>query len=201
MIEFQPFPKIGRLRRDCLITEKIDGTNAQIIMDEEGNIQAASRNRLIYVGDDNYGFAAWVDANKADLLTLGPGRHFGEWWGSGVQRGYGLAKGEKRFSLFNTSRWSNSENRPKCCGVVPVLYHGDFTTGAVDYTLRKLVEAGSVAAPGFMRPEGVVVLHLATKQMFKVTCENDDEPKGMRAEAARVASLVSPERPRISFSE
>jgi hypothetical protein len=79
-----------------------------------------SRSRWITPDDDNFGFAAWVEANRDELLTLGPGRHFGEWWGSGIQRGYGLPKGEKRFSLFNVSRWG--ESRPACCHVVPVLY-------------------------------------------------------------------------------
>lgn len=35
MIEFKPFPKMARLKRQCLITEKIDGTNAQIFITEE----------------------------------------------------------------------------------------------------------------------------------------------------------------------
>jgi hypothetical protein len=46
-IEFQAFPKIPRLVRDCVITEKLDGTNASIIITEDGQIGAASRNRLI----------------------------------------------------------------------------------------------------------------------------------------------------------
>jgi hypothetical protein len=29
-VEFAGFPKIARLSRECVITEKIDGTNAQI---------------------------------------------------------------------------------------------------------------------------------------------------------------------------
>jgi hypothetical protein len=30
MIPYEPFPKIPRLSRDCTITEKIDGTAAQV---------------------------------------------------------------------------------------------------------------------------------------------------------------------------
>lgn len=30
IVDFQSFPKIGRLNRDCVITEKIDGSNGQI---------------------------------------------------------------------------------------------------------------------------------------------------------------------------
>lgn len=105
-IVFEPFPKLARLNRTIYVTEKLDGTNAAIGIHEDGTIYAQSRKRLIRVGDDNAGFAAWVDENKDQLsATLGPGLHFGEWWGSGIQRGYGLPKGEKRFSLFNTGRW------------------------------------------------------------------------------------------------
>ena len=35
-MEFEAFPKIGRMNRDCTITEKIDGTNAQLLFDEVG---------------------------------------------------------------------------------------------------------------------------------------------------------------------
>jgi hypothetical protein len=39
-IEFQPFAKIARLSRECVITEKIDGTNAQVYIDESGEVLA-----------------------------------------------------------------------------------------------------------------------------------------------------------------
>ena len=102
--EFAGFPKMARLSRDIVITEKIDGTNAQIYITKEGEIRAGSRNRWITPADDNFGFAQWVESNRDQLLELGPGRHFGEWWGSGIQRGYGMEKGEKKFSLFNAVR-------------------------------------------------------------------------------------------------
>ena len=37
-LTFEPWPKIPRLKRDIIITEKIDGTNAQICFDESGDI-------------------------------------------------------------------------------------------------------------------------------------------------------------------
>ncbi len=102
-ITFEPFPKIGRLTRECVITEKLDGTNAQVIITEDGRIAAGSRTRLITPAGDNMGFARWVQEHAEELITgLGPGRHFGEWWGQKIQRAYGLT--EKRFSLFNTTR-------------------------------------------------------------------------------------------------
>lgn len=177
---FEGFPKIARLNRECVISEKIDGTNGQIIINDAGDeIQAASRSNLIFPGKlDNYGFAGWVEVNKADLLTLGPGRHFGEWWGSGIQRRYGLTGADKRFSLFNTARWSDASVRPKCCSVVPVLYEGVFDTSTVKAWISALREHGSQAAPGFMKPEGVVIWHTAARTLFKVTLEKDEEPKG-----------------------
>ena len=119
--EFVPFPKIPRLFRPFVVTEKIDGTNASIHVLEDGQVLAASRTRWITPEADNFGFARWVHEHEEELrVGLGIGSHFGEWWGSGIQRGYGLK--EKRFSLFNTARWSDPAVRPACCHVVPVLH-------------------------------------------------------------------------------
>lgn len=177
MTEFEPFPKIPRFRRNVVITEKIDGTNGQIFIDEEGNIRAGSRTRWITPQDDNYGFARWVDEHADELRELGPGRHFGEWWGSGIQRNY--SQPVKRFSLFNTARWS--ESRPACCGIVPVIYEGEFTISCVPDALSTLRKGGSIAAPGFMKPEGIIIWHDAAQQMFKVTLEKDEAPKSQAA--------------------
>lgn len=175
--EFIAFPKMARLSRQIIITEKIDGTNAQVFVGEDGSIRAGSRTRWITPDDDNFGFAAWVNDHAGDLLELGPGRHYGEWWGRGIQRGYG--QNERRFSLFNSSRWGVT--RPICCDVVPVLYDGPFHMAGVDLAINRLRTEGSVAAPGFMRPEGVIVFHTAMNAGFKKTLERDDMPKGVVA--------------------
>jgi len=149
MTEFEPFPKIPRLSRECVVTEKLDGTNASVwILDVDGAVAAppeakivevnghdiavvaGSRNRFITPEKDNAGFGRWVHENAEGLaIELGYGTHFGEWWGSGIQRGYGLSGGEKRFSLFNTSMWGGAELA--LCRVVPVLYEGIFDTEMV----------------------------------------------------------------------
>lgn len=180
-LTFEEFPKIARLNRPCVISEKIDGTNGQIIISEDGQIQAASRSCLIYPERDNFGFAAWVRDNKIELLKLGAGRHFGEWWGSSIQRRYGLTGNDKRFSLFNAARWEEDSLRPACCLVVPVLYRGLFSTEAVNASLNTLRDMGSIAAPGFMKPEGVIVWHEAARIGFKVTLDKDEEWKGKSA--------------------
>ena len=69
--EFKEFPKMARLSRECIITEKLDGTNAQIYIDDNGVIMAGSRNKWVTPEDDNYGFAKWVDDNKTALAQAG----------------------------------------------------------------------------------------------------------------------------------
>lgn len=190
-MQFKEFPKLHRLSRDIIVTEKLDGTNAQLLIDDvtmldpefvvyeqDGmGIVAGSRNRFIKVGADNFGFASWAQANGAELMKLGVGQHFGEWWGKGIQRGYGLE--EKRFSLFNTARWSDDEVRPTCCHVVPLLYTGEFDTRAVDAVMEALHIMGSAAAPSFMNPEGVVVFHTHSQHGYKKTLDNNDQHKWM----------------------
>lgn len=177
--EFQSFQKIARLSREIIVTEKIDGTNGQVYVGEDGLVLAGSRSRWITPADDNAGFARWVCENKEELReVLGPGRHFGEWWGSGIQRRYGLS--EKRFSLFNVERWGTGV-LPSCCHVVPTLYRGPFHLSQIEFCLDQLKREGSVAAPGFMRPEGVVIYHTAGRHLYKKTIEKDDEPKSKGA--------------------
>lgn len=177
MSEFQPFPKMARLTRNVVITEKIDGTNAQVwISDDLNTMLVGSRTRWITPQSDNHGFARWAEANRDELLRLGPGRHFGEWWGSGIQRRYGLA--EKRFSLFNVHQWTAPDaTLPACCHLVPVLYEGLFNADAVDIALDWLSRNGSAAAPGFADPEGIVVFHQAAGVGFKKTLKGDSQPK------------------------
>ena len=106
---FEGFGKIARAQKamGCVITEKIDGSNAQIIIEDGKIVAVGSRKRWIAPGKstDNFGFAGWVER----LLGLGEGIHYGEWYGSGIQSGYGLVDGEKRFALFNTDRWGMRE--------------------------------------------------------------------------------------------
>jgi hypothetical protein len=190
-MEFKPFPKIHRLSRGMVVTEKIDGTNAGIHIFDVGvddmpiygclegdlYITASSRTRFIQPGKDydNFGFAAWVYENSEELAKLGTGSHFGEWWGQGIQRKYGLD--ERRFSLFNTGRW-DEDTLPECCHLVPVLYEGEFSTAKVNTELEALEHYGSYAAPGFMKPEGVVIYLSAARKLFKKTIKDDEGGKG-----------------------
>ena len=218
MLEFKKFDKIPRLSREIIITEKLDGTNAQIFIynkrdeilwpdtpveklitqdfidrfsvfeKDEVYIFAGSRKRWLDCSSkgDNYGFAKWVKENAEELLKLGEGRHYGEWYGNGIQRKYDLQ--EKRLALFNVGRFANRDIPlevddarnycPECCEVVPILYKGLFDTIIIESVLDSLERNGSKAVPNFMKPEGIIVRHQASGQMFKKTIENDEKPKG-----------------------
>lgn len=218
-MDFVAWPKIPRLKKDMIVTEKIDGTNGAIIIEQFGNdmnhpdlferysdpgepglttmtnlaneryqaalvgldtdlylVGAQSRKRLIHPKSDNFGFARWVFENAEDLVhALGVGRHYGEWWGSGIQRGYGLTKGEKRFSLFNVSRYAGINGVFSELDVVPTLYTGPFSIDSINDCLANLQIHGSHAAPGFMNPEGVVIYHVGAGTTFKAFVDPDDE--------------------------
>ena len=147
--EFKSWPKIPRWENETyIITEKIDGTNGCIIITDSGDVFAQSRSRILDESSkgDNYGFCKWVKGNQADLLSLGVGYHYGEWWGLGINRGYGLK--ERRFSIFNL--WH--ETAPECVSKVPIV------ASNYEQAWNRLKELGSVASPGFMNPEGFVML-------------------------------------------
>jgi RNA ligase len=214
--EFTPFPKISRLFRPVVITEKIDGTNAAVVVspvspynhdDEEVvgpgiiintndhkmdgfqplYVYAQSRKQVISPDKDNFGFATWVREHARELAVgLGEGVHFGEWWGSGIQRKYGLD--EKRFSLFNVKKWGGNDynddgtRRPECCHIVPVLLELEkFNSHDVRVALDDLAVLGSSAAPGFMDPEGIVTYHAASNRLFKTTIKDDEKGKDHNA--------------------
>lgn len=233
MTDFHPWGKTARLFRDITITEKIDGTNAQIYIEDvtdEGievypshirdgevtagavnafgrslpglvyadahgqllYVRAGSRKRWVTADDDNFGFARFVYDNVAELVKLGEGRHYGEWWGSGIQRGYALPQGHKVFSLFNTTKWyanpliqeiNGGILHPHTLTVVPVLAEGAFNEEIVREVAEDLQAWGSAAAKHFDvtfdRPEGIIVYHQHSNQVFKYTpYEKEDGHKG-----------------------
>lgn len=198
MALFKKFPKIQRLNREVIVTEKIDGMTAGVhvtpvdnieqwegpfvkhvrLGDDEFIVQASSKTHLLSANPSaHHNFVGWVQENARDLVEgLGVGSHWGEWWGQGINRNYGLT--ENRWSLFNVSRWAeswhihgdairrplleNAEQRyaPMCCYVVPVLARGlpaDSEDNAVEVAINDLVKNGSRAVPGFKKPEGIVV--------------------------------------------
>lgn len=224
MSNFPAFPKITRLAKPVVITEKIDGTNGLIYVDytdseysesipetskywtSDGTLVAAgSRSRWISPDNDNHGFAKWVWENGDVLAQLGQGHHYGEWWGSGIQRGYGLPKGEKRFSLFNVGRWRDPQAE------VPISFRENSSTNeipvldqlrvvpVVAYTKDALYDFDVVAAHNaakdvltrlgsrvsyregvrFERPEGLMLYWEAANMYMKAPFD-DGQAKGAR---------------------
>jgi len=90
---------------------KLHGTNAGILIKRNGEIKAMSRSKFITPGEDNVGFAAWVEKTKDDWVNLHS--HilkdydkdsiiFGEWCGPGVNKGCAVHKiPEKHFAIFS----------------------------------------------------------------------------------------------------
>lgn len=159
-MNFTPYPKTPRISQAfwCIITEKLDGTNAQITIKDGEIVAVGSRSRFITPGKmtDNFGFAGWVEENKTELIKLGDGTHYGEWYGLGIQRGYGLT--EKRFALFDVLRWVHKDNPdlPGCVELVPVIYRGAYSPEVVAQAMQMLRDDGSMAAD-FNNPEGIIV--------------------------------------------
>ncbi len=163
-IEFKAWEKIPREDPFLVtISEKIDGTNACILIQEGSIVAVQSRTRFITPEDDNYGFAAWVESHKEDLIRLGDGYHYGEWAGPGIQKNP-HALTEKKLFLFNTFRWNpNNPNKPICCDVVPVLFQGIMTGDTIPLLLDQLNNReGQIA-------EGVVVYYHAFRKYTKHT--------------------------------
>ena len=224
MPDFTYYPKTPRLSSGYIITEKLDGSHAAVVIEEypwtspqplagresvawvdtfptgRFNLYAQSRNRFVTPQSDNFGFAAWVRESAEELVqTLGAGYHVGEWWGHGIQRGYGLPRGERRFSLFNVDRHNplptlpdlqarfDSHSRGPLFGadlpeldVVPVLAHSDGDRSLrhmslmLDRALADLSINGSHATR-FDRPEGVVLFHARSRQVFKSFCDDTEK--------------------------
>lgn len=204
-MEFRSWGKTPRLFRDIVITEKIDGSNSAVIIEEhdptvgdnahvveveiDGKLYAVgaqSKNRLITPGKttDNYNFAQWVEEN-AELLVqkLGVGHHFGEWWGKGIQKRYGDLD-YRVFSLFNVHRYADVFFRTEELNgtrvnveSVPVLYEGQFSEEAIHAAAKELLTNGSVAAPFAPNPEGLAIYHTQSKQVYKFTFDQNDKGK------------------------
>lgn len=90
-MEFKKYMHIERLGTDevediqfgeCYVFYKIDGTNASVWLDDEGNLKAGSRTRELTLEKDNAGFYAYVlqDEKIKKYLEEHPNhRLYGEW--------------------------------------------------------------------------------------------------------------------------
>ena len=84
---------------------KLHGTNAGITLKNNGkDVFAQSRTSIIGTGNDNMGFAAWVEENR-DFFKMAPLGEvttiFGEWCGPGIQKGVAVNQiPTKIFAIF-----------------------------------------------------------------------------------------------------
>jgi hypothetical protein len=207
-MEFKSFPDVKQIGKAAVtITQKLHGTNAQILIYQVSDgdrvtydIKAGSRNRWLTVDDDNFGFARFVEDNKAELIEkLGEGTWFGEWVGPGINSSEGLT--EKVFAVFNIARIDGKPLPNRVVGV-PLLYKGPFSSEAINEAFNTLREKGSALVPGYMSPEGIVVHLLGTdlrfKKVFKAeetAWKKPDRPKGEpRPAGPDVSHLLQPMR-------
>ena len=164
-VNYNSFPSIERLENIyCIISEKIDGTNSLIEINET-NVRFGSRNRYISFSDDNAGFANFFkdyearfeDAAK-DITTdeSYPLRIYGEWFGCGIQRGYGLK--DKFFMPFN-SFYSEKLIEYQVPNVIApnIMYTGKFSMEVVDTCMQQLKLNGSGVVKDYKQPEGIVI--------------------------------------------
>jgi hypothetical protein len=199
---FKEFSKMQRLEKaTILITQKLHGTNASVWItainpvmvvpenfkpfvttDGEFVVRPAKRTSFIDLENDNFGFAKFVAKNKDALARcLGPGTWFGEWVGPGINSGEGLK--EKQFALFNTMALDDKILNMRAAGLwpenvdtVPVLFFGVTSNIGIEAAaaMEKLKTEGSQYAPGFMRPEGIVIQVLGTSATFKQVFESEE---------------------------
>ncbi len=157
------------------------------------NVGAQSRTKIITPKEDNYGFAGWVERHADELKELlGPGYHYGEWWGNGIQRKYNMER--KVFSLFNVGRWGeliNHDPGESICDVVPfkifelndplptwnmqeddyVFHAGAFMDEIIADATRYFMKKSRAAekyGEDFDKPEGYCIFHDRSQQIFKV---------------------------------
>ena len=181
LISFRAFPKIKRLTKfnplEVTITEKIDGTNGCVVI-ENGELSfVQSRNRIITPDDDNYGFAKWAWANKDALASFGNGYHYGEWAGEGIQ---GNPRGltGKVFYLFNTYKYENmgEEKRnslPPNCSPVPTV--GSDLQEYSNATIHESMNMVQTWADYYhYKPEGIMVFFHNFGTYMKHTFDNPE---------------------------
>ncbi len=109
---------------------KIHGTNSAIVQDRDtGEIYSQSRDRIVVLGNDNYGFAQFVDKNleffKPMFATLERELKntylahlqdhikqfaiYGEWCGQGICSGVAISSLPKRFVVFKIAAVLDTE--------------------------------------------------------------------------------------------
>lgn len=195
---FEAWPKtkhVDKVLGSVIVTEKIDGTNACLVFDDNGEMFAQSRNRIITPGTDNQGFARWAYHNQEELFhILGPGRHFGEWWGRSIGRKYNME--HNVFSVFNVGRFYKAEpgdplnsmsTRAATSSIfdqvsaVPHIYTGEYNSAEMQAAINDLRLTGSKASAvygiDYKDPEGVCFYFREFDKVAKLVFANPGKHK------------------------
>ena len=185
---YPSFSSIERLENIyCVISEKIDGTNGLIEIQNKANnsntgsmiVKFGSRNRYISFSDDNAGFANFFrhyekkfknmakeiiassyneDSQTDEIPTENyPLRIYGEWFGKGIQRGYGLD--DKYFMPFSSFYAEHMIKAGIPNIMMPnIMYTGKFSLEVVDNCMNCLT-SGSFhnLITNYDNPEGIVI--------------------------------------------
>lgn len=91
-MKFEKYQHVGRLGTPatdgildgiCYVFPKLDGTNTSVYLNDDGNVEVASRNRVLSVHNDNQGVCNYVNQNIQrfkNYFNAHPNhRLFGEW--------------------------------------------------------------------------------------------------------------------------
>ena len=99
-MKFEKYQHVERLGTDatdgildgkCYIFPKLDGTNTSVYLNDAGEVEVASRNRILSVHNDNQGVCNYVLSQpkfKVYLMKYPTRRLFGEWLVPHTFRGY-----------------------------------------------------------------------------------------------------------------
>lgn len=111
-------------------TCKLHGTNGGVCVNPDGELWVQSRENIITPEKDNAGFAMFVHSNKeilesmaATVFKLYPSVEldktvviFGEWCGTGIQKGVAISELPKMFVVFGIALVDNSDERTYLTG-------------------------------------------------------------------------------------
>jgi len=168
-LKYPSFPSIERIENiRCFINEKIDGTNGMIEITKDA-LRFGSRNTYLSSKEDNHGFykfcKEYITYPVSDIIIRRlypnnpptyPVRIYGEWFGKGIQRTYGLKA--RYFMPFNPYH----ADALTYCGVPYIvypaeLYSGKFSVSQLELCMDDLKLRGSKVIEDYMNPEGVVI--------------------------------------------
>lgn len=183
--KFVAYPKTRRLEDETVtISEKVDGTNGVLFIHKphlcdvlNGStdapyILAGCRSRWLKDDDtkswDNHGFGKWVAENAQALHALPEGFHYGEWYGKGINHGYGMK--ERRFMLFNRKRYENLTYLPKCVELETII-EDDVPvaelSSVIDRIKNKATVNGSFHIPESGMVEGLIMRFKLSARVYK----------------------------------